>query len=258
MDADFQTFMDSINLEQHHDQALELGCIQLVQQDVQGTKYADNKNQSFVNSSTIVSFTDTIKGVKKEDVMNSVLFAQLAADKKFSDHTEDRKWYAYFVKVLSKLGYILQDFEFTKYDAKGESINVETAAIEILMGIATENELALIKGALDVLKGLASDSNKSVQLFQSSTQSGHNAKFNIMSCTTDSNGDALISFGAFYLSSTEMTTNVLFTTLHSSCTSMYKSTQKVVLNDEVYSMAKEVVLKKLGKEIATSIQEIEI
>ena len=39
--------------------------------------------------------------------MNSVLFAQLAADKKFSDHTEDRKWYAYFVKVLSKLDYIL-------------------------------------------------------------------------------------------------------------------------------------------------------
>ena len=51
-----------------------------------------------------------------------------------------------------------------------------------------------------------------------------------MSCTTNSNRDALILFGAFYLSSAKMT----FTTLHTSCTSMYKSTQKVVLDDQVY------------------------
>ena len=80
----------------------------------------------------------TIKGV--EDVMNSVLFAQLAADKKFSNHTEDRKWYACFVKVLSKL---ITYYKFTKYNAEGESINVETAAIEILM---KENGIITYKG----------------------------------------------------------------------------------------------------------------
>ena len=72
----------------------------------------DNTKQAFVNGKSLHSFTDRLKGQQKRDVLNSTLFAQLAAD--YQHNRESPAWYDYYVKVMSQIGYDIQDFSFTK------------------------------------------------------------------------------------------------------------------------------------------------
>ena len=69
-------------------------------------------------------------------------------------------------------------------------------------------------------------------IFTSNTQHEKSIHFNLMTCRGDTNGHPIISFAAFYMTTDETETNILFAQLHTSKTKLYKSSQKVVLDRE--------------------------
>ena len=56
------------------------------------------------------SFNDEISSKTRNDILNSTLFAQLAADKVFNRDENFDLWCAKYMEVLSKIGWIFQDF----------------------------------------------------------------------------------------------------------------------------------------------------
>ena len=52
----------------------------------------DGKAQALVDAGSLVSFTSNLKGQQKEDVLNSSLLAQLAANKRYDRFNDSENW----------------------------------------------------------------------------------------------------------------------------------------------------------------------
>ena len=84
------------------------------------------EEEGYINNKSIISFVSNVSGQNRQDVLNSVLLAQLVADFKVPltpDITEEQliQWYEEFIKVLNGVGWVNEKKEFSKFDA-GESI----------------------------------------------------------------------------------------------------------------------------------------
>ena len=64
------------------------------------------KEQGFVDCGSLVSFTENLSEQNKEDVLNSTLLAQLAANKKYDRKTQHDEWYTFYMKVLENVGWV--------------------------------------------------------------------------------------------------------------------------------------------------------
>jgi hypothetical protein len=51
---------------------------------------AEGEEQTFLNAKSLVSFVSEVSGQQREDVLNSVLLAQLAANKQFPEEKQSR------------------------------------------------------------------------------------------------------------------------------------------------------------------------
>src|ERR1700741_1147583 len=71
--------------------------------------------QSFLNAKSLVSFASAVEGQQRKDVLNSVLLAQLAANKHFPDEEQSKDWYEHFVSVLNRLGWTIEGKDFTTF-----------------------------------------------------------------------------------------------------------------------------------------------
>ena len=59
-----------------------------------------------VVAGSIASFTFKLSGQQLEDVQNSTLLAQLAADREFPDEKDIKDWYTFYRRVLGQVGWM--------------------------------------------------------------------------------------------------------------------------------------------------------
>ncbi len=86
----------------------------------------DKKTEGYVVTGSVVAFTEELSGQDKADVLNTLLIAQLAADVKFKREVETEDRYAYYTKVLGNLGFVIQGFQFSKYEASGAGFKMDS------------------------------------------------------------------------------------------------------------------------------------
>jgi hypothetical protein len=107
---------------------------------------ADPRQPSgFIDNGSLVSFLAGVDRQSQADVLNSMLLAQLAANKKFDREADTVGWYGFYHDVLENLGWVVQQFAFSKYDVAGSTVTVDKVVREVLAAIATENGAAVVK-----------------------------------------------------------------------------------------------------------------
>jgi hypothetical protein len=89
------------------------------------------KPSAFIDKGSVVAFTADVAGQNREDVLNSTLLAQLAADKANNRESDVMGWYATYSGVLAKLGWVSQGFNWQKYTAQKMSFTMDEAVLEI-------------------------------------------------------------------------------------------------------------------------------
>ena len=105
---------------------------------------ANSGEQGFVDAGALVSFVDKISKQARNDVLNSKLFAQLAADYLYNRKTQSQEWYNKYVEILSQIGWDLQDFQFEQYRTSGATLQISEVAIDIVTAIVSGKELAAV------------------------------------------------------------------------------------------------------------------
>ena len=78
----------------------------------------EQKEQGFVDAGSLVK---KLSHVHKSDVLNSTLLAHLTADKKYNRNKDTDKWYEIYINVLGKVGWVVQELQFERYQASGQS-----------------------------------------------------------------------------------------------------------------------------------------
>ena len=128
--------------------------------------------------------------------------------------------------------------------------------LDLLAAVATENGVAVAKSAIQALKALSSDDHR-FTIFKHSSHSAQNGNFQVANCSS-TGGVLKMSLGAFYFSSTQEDTQVLFFGWSSSNTNIYQSGQSIVLDRDVYAQVRQNVIAKLGEHAKTFVDDLDI
>ena len=164
--------------------SLEIGAPPTRQLQI-SSRMSHKSAKGFVDAGRLVPFTNELSGQHKSDVLNSTLLAQRAADrKKYNRVTNTDEWYKFYVSVLGKLGWVIQNEVFEEYNTSGQSLQVSTALLDILQGILTENELDVVKRTLYSLKTSGNDAWW-VVFDRKSSGPSKNGNFQITPCKED-------------------------------------------------------------------------
>jgi hypothetical protein len=221
-----------------------------------GDDTVEGVEQSFLNAKSIVSFVSDLSEQHRNDVLNSVLIAQLAANKKFPGETQVQDWYKSFVNVLNNLGWAIEAAEFSTFKASKDIFEVENAIIDILTAAFGGTFLTVITKTLASIKGL-SDGNGKILAFENNTHSLSKGAFQI-GLAKEVNGSVSLQIGTFLLTSSNEIKQILFFKSTKDQTKLEYCSRQGTLNDEIYAKIREAVIDKLGVKSKDFISEIDI
>ena len=214
------------------------------------------KPEGYVDKGGIVAFVAGVSAQNKADVLNSTLLAQLAADKKYNREKAVMDWYKYYGDVLEKVGWVIQGYNWSKFQTSKMSFTMDEAVLEIAAAALTGDETAVIVATLDALRQLPKQDGR-LQLFNHSATSESEGNFQISVCS-ETDGSVAMRTMAFFFSAQQQTTDVLFFSFAGSSTDLTKSVQGQTLNSQVYATVRNAVLQKLGDNASTFIVNLNI
>ena len=217
----------------------------------------DNKKEGYVVGGAITAFTENVKGISKQDILDATLFAQLASDRNYDREKDTTNWYSYYKYVLGNIGFVIQSFGFQKYKAAGGTLSMDKVVIQILAAIATSGESLIVQETLNALEGMADTDNRIV-LFSQQSSSSTSGNFQVYPCEQSPEGEVSMAMGAFYFTADHHETRFLFFGWGSTSTNIYKGAQGVTLNQNVYTKVRADVSAKLGDNAVNLVASIEL
>lgn len=217
---------------------------------------ADTKQSASVDAGSLISFVAGLTAQQKSDTLNSTLLAQLAANKKYDREKQTQEWYKFYRNVLENVGWVIQEFSFSKFEAGGSTASVDEVVINVLSAIASGNELAVAISMVQAMKKLPTSDGRAV-LWEQESHNASQGNFQI-GTAVDSSGVVVMKLGAFHFTTKEEVTRVLWFKWSGSQSQMYKATQSINLNNDVYSRVRQQVIDKLGDRATQFVADLDI
>ena len=215
------------------------------------------KPAAFVDSGSVVAFVSGVTGQNREDVLNSTLLAQMAADKKFSRETQVMDWYAFYQEVLGKVGWVTQGFNWEQYTSQKTSFTMDEAVLEIAAAALTgQEEIAVVTAALEAMKSLKGGDSR-LKIFDHSASSDKAGNFQISVCT-ETNGAVAMKTMAFYYDAEQQSTTVLFFNFSSASTTLNQAVNAQTLDSQIYAQVRQAVITKLGDNAKNFVLNLDI
>lgn len=209
----------------------------------------------FVNAGNLLSFASTVPSLQRCDILNSILLAQLAADKKYSRIDNAEKWYGFYTDTLGQLTWQSRIFKFNEYTPHNNTFTLEDVVFSVFEKNITDDQLSLVKKTINTFRDLPNDDMR-VELYDKLTHSLHiiNVQVGVV------NSLSVMSTVGIILK-TKQEVERLFTGKFS--VSMLDSKiitvlYSAALNEELYSSIREKVIDKLGLKRNELILDLDI
>ncbi|UNO41532.1 hypothetical protein [Streptomyces sp. MST-110588] len=215
------------------------------------------KKRAAVNAGSLVSFVAGVSAQAKDDILNSVLLAQLAANKKYNRERDTVNWYAFYRNVLEHVGWALQAFEFTQYKHDEARFTMDKAVLKILVALLTgTGEYDVAKLTIEALKNLPEHDNR-VVLFERESHEMRMGNFQI-AVANETDTAVAVKMGAFYFTTTQDVTHILWAEFTQSSLTFYRGTQSMTLDTTIYAKVRDQIINKLGDRATQFVKDLEI
>jgi hypothetical protein len=212
--------------------------------------------QSFFSESSIISFAAEVGPAVRQDVLNSMLFAQMAANSVPDEGEGLLTWYKRFLEVLGMTGWLIEGKDVQTYKADGSVFEVEGVLIDILKTAFGSNYIGIIINTLTAIKELSGQSKK-LKAFERNVERNSKGCFQI-ALATERDGLVSLQLGTFVVITTETVQSILFFKSQSSKTELKYISKKASLNPEVSGFMREKIAGMLKDKLLTNIAEIEL
>lgn len=213
--------------------------------------------QAAIDVGSLLSFVDGVDPVEKADVLLSVQLAQRGASGKYDRFQQTESWYQKYVEILEQVGWVGEQFAFAKYEQHEGELRMDQAALAIITAIATQNQLAVLKEAVDALANLAEDDG-TIRLFDFHSSKQASGNFQIGAVQKSDNGALSLALGAFHFRSTDDRRRFLFFSWGAQQVNFWTGAQKMTLNQSFYAERRAVVARKLGESADEFIADLEL
>ena len=207
-----------------------------------------------VVAGSLASFTSGLSGQRMDDVQNSTLLAQLAANEKFPDQKDAVDWYNFYGEVLSNLGWNVQEFAFDEYKSH-QAFKLSEVTLELLSALIGDDQqlLTVVKRTLDSF----AKSPEGLTLFKANSASGRYGRFQVLPCTVTNGQVSLVSIFT-YFEANQVSENYFFSTYNSEDITMNQAAQVLTLDEEVYGKVRQAVIDKLGINASKYVKNLQI
>ena len=207
------------------------------------TKPAEEEKK-YVNDKSLVSFAAGVSGENQNDLLDSLLISQLAANKQYSAEDEPEQWFNAFSGVMNNIGWVLEESDFSAYKTKGNVIEFESVVMDILESALGGEIIPAAKSLINAVKGLADkDSNKFIA-FEKNTHSLKKGNF-MLGVANETNATLSFSMCMIVMESTHQIKQILFFKSTKDETRIDYSSVKGTLNSLKFAAVRAIVNKKL-------------
>lgn len=215
------------------------------------------KESACINTGSLLSFVAGVSEEDKNDVLYSVQLAQRAASGVFDRFTQTQFWYQKYIEVLQALGWASEQFSFSLFKQDEGEFRMDQAALGIITAIATQNQLGVLKQAVDALSKLAEDDGPiSLFDFHSSVQSSGN--FQLGAVRRTENGAVSMAIGGFYFHAVDDRRRFLFLRWGSRNIHLWTAAQRLTLNTDFYARRRADVIARLDADAKDYIADLRI
>jgi hypothetical protein len=242
-----------------------------------------------VVAASVVAFSDGIFGQQKEDLLNSTLLAQLAANKKYDRERDTLNWYTFYRSVLEQLGWIIEKqrpsgrlpdlrkfvpsrndfpnrptlpgrpagFTFTRVVVDRPRFTAGSTVMKVLHKKVNENIFIVTQAALEALSDL-DDRDRRVIIFENSSHSSGRGNFQIVSVSVEPPERLRMTMVAVFFATDERVSRVLSFNFAGGSTQMFQARDTMTLDSAVYDAVRDQVIQQLGDQASAYIDELDI
>lgn len=210
-----------------------------------------------VNVGSVLSFVEGVSEEDRNDVLYSVQLAQRAASGAYDRFTQTQFWYQKYTEVLQALGWASEQFSFSLFRQDEGEFRMDQAALGMITAIATQNQLGVLKQAVDALSSLAEgDGTISLFDFHSSMQSSGN--FQLGAVQRTEKGAISMAIGGFYFHAIDDRRRFLFFRWGAQEVQFWTAAQRMTLNKDFYARRRADVISKLDADATEFIAELKL
>ncbi|GBE89958.1 hypothetical protein SCP_1702840 [Sparassis crispa] len=207
-----------------------------------------------VNGSLLQSSVGNLDPVHKDDVLNSTLLAQLAANQAGGDDKE--KWYKKFKEVLENVGWVVESFSFAEIENVNTYGSVDKVVIAMLDPHLSPEAGTVVKATIDAMRRRVNASANVI--FQENAWDGQTADFQVSVASAADGDNVQLHIGCFDYTAKGAAGNVLFFKFGHRAVKFTYATQTMVLNEDIYKIVRDMVKEKLGTAIQSYRKDVVI
>lgn len=206
----------------------------------------------------LAEFSNAVPASLRPLISNSMLLAQLAANKASAQAATVFEWHSKYRQVLSNIGWQAHGGEEQVQEVGNKNLGVHKAIIPVLTAML--GPAAATSMVVSVLEGLneMDASSPWITLFDQSSQHASGAKFQISYVDADAHGEPAISLLAFSVQAERTITQVLFFKFSSQRAELRKSTSTLATTAARLNADKDVIAGRVQNFIADFVKNIEI
>jgi hypothetical protein len=205
-----------------------------------------------VDGKVLAAFTDGVTGQQKNDVLNCLLLAQLAANYRFDRYEQAVEWTKFYVSVLENIGWLVPQFAFRRLSSSQARSTIDAAVLKILQAICSPGELEEVQAVMDAVKALE-DGDRRLVIFETQSHSQVAGNFQVNAVGASQEGTLGMKLGAFGFKTDEYVTKVLWFNFPSHSTTVSTLRTDLTLNEQVYERLRQPILDKLGARAAAYV-----
>lgn len=199
-----------------------------------------------VDGNIIASFIDGVTGQQKNDVLNSCLLAQLAANAKFRRASQPVEWTNFYGSVLMNLAWVVPSFRFTTLRTSAQRFTIDQVILKLVQSFLNPAEISQLTATMEAMKALENQDRRFV-IFERNSTSQSDGNFQVDSVGTSADGTLSLKLGAYSFDTNTSVTNVLWFSFSGNSTVLKVSKSTFVLNEEVFARIREPIVNKLGQ-----------
>lgn len=220
--------------------------------------YDELKNQAMVVGSEVVSFVKGVTAERRQDIVNSALLAQLAANKKAAS-SDIFAWYNAYFDALGQLGWVLQDSSFNAYEEQADGMEAHEAILQVatVMLGAAPTALAVVTATIKAMKSMDANSPW-LTIFNRESRTAKASRFQIALAEQDENGQFMVTMMAYSLEAESSITQVLFFKIRKNKVALKHKSGKVTINESVLSSVRDKIKAKLADRVSSYVDSIDI
>lgn len=210
-----------------------------------------------VDGNLVASFVDGVTGLQKNDVLNSCLLAQLAANTRAPRFLDPVGWSNHYGTILMNIAWVVPRFSFRKLSARGQRFTIDQVILKLVTSFLTQDQIANLTAVMDAMKALESDDRRFV-VFERNSKRQSDGNFQFNSVGVSAGGTLSMKFNAYAFHTNTNVTNILWFSFSGNHTSLRVSQSTFVLNEEVYARLRDAVVDKLGNHAINNIAGLEL